>query len=212
MPKKIDVIQQRRVITDAAIAVINQTGLDGTRLRDVARAANVTTGAVTHYFDGKDAVLESTLEEIVRRTLARIETPVEPATAGDVTAFIGRACRYLPLDDEAKAEWRVWLAFWGRAIADERLRAIHHQYYRDIGDRMAGPLAALRATSPAPSRDAVRRCVDQVVAAIDGVGTRATLEPELWPPKRQKETLRGMLTPMLMAFADGTESRPETKQ
>lgn len=212
MPKKVDLDEQRRMITDAAIAVINRSGLDGARLRDVAQAANVTTGAVTHYFDGKDAVLECTLEEIVRRTLDRIATPVDPDSAGDVAAFVGRACRYLPLDDETRAEWRVWLAFWGRAIADERLRAIHRQYYRDIGDRMAVPLEALRSTPPVPTRDTVRRCVDQVVAAIDGVGTRATLEPELWPPKRQKEILRGMLTPMLKAFADGTGSRPETRQ
>jgi TetR/AcrR family transcriptional repressor of bet genes len=212
MPKRIDLNEQRRLITDAAISVINRAGLEGARLRDVAQAANVTTGAVTHYFDGKDAMLESTLAEIVRRTLARIETPVDPDTAGDVTAFVGRACRYLPLDDESRAEWRVWLAFWGRAIADERLSAIHRQYYREIGERMTGPLAALRPAPPAPTRDALRRCSDQVVAAIDGVGTRATLEPEHWPPKRQKETLRALLTPLLTVFADGTSTATEARR
>ena len=194
------------MITNAAIAVIDETGLDGARLRDVARAGNVTTGAVTHYFDGKDAVLEAALEEIVRRTLARIDTPIDPDMPGDVAAFTGRVCRYLPIDDDSRREWRVWLAFWGRAIADERLRAVHQGYYRAIVDRLAGHLQTLRnPASKAPVQTA-RACADAIMAAIDGVGTRATLEPDKWPPKRQRETLKSLLMPMLTQFSNGTDS------
>jgi len=194
------------MITNAAIAVIDETGLDGARLRDVARAGNVTTGAVTHYFDGKDAVLEAALEEIVRRTLARIDTPVDPETPGDVAAFIGRVCRYLPVDDDSRREWRVWLAFWGRAIADERLRAVHQDYYRAFVDRLAGHLQTLRNPAPKASTQMARACADAIMAAIDGVGTRATLDPEEWPPKRQHETLTSLLMPMLTEFSNGTDS------
>ncbi len=204
MPKKVNIAEQRRVIADAAISVINHAGMEGARLRDVAQAANVTTGAVTHYFDGKDAVLEGTLEEIVRRTLERIGKPVAPEAAGSVDAFIGRAGKYLPIDETSRAEWRVWLAFWGRAIADDRLRSIHRQHYNDISDRMVGPLSALHGPTPPPYQQA-RRCADAVIAAIDGIGTRATLETEQWPAKRQKETLRSLLRPILTEFAHGKD-------
>lgn len=205
MPKRVDIAAQRRMITNAAIAVITETGLDGARLRDVARAADVTTGAVMHYFDGKDAVLEASLEEIVRRTLERMETASEPNTFGDVSAFVGRVCSYLPTDEDSREEWRVWLAFWGRAIADERLRSVHRRYYSEIVDRLIEPLRSLRTASPKTSRQRVRRCADALIAAIDGVGTRATLEPELWPPKRQRETLAALLQPMLARFVNGTD-------
>lgn len=201
MPKQIDPQKQRQIIANAAILVINQTGLEGTRLRDVAQAANVTTGAVTHYFDGKTAVLTAALDEIVRRTLARMETPNAPGTPQTITAFIRRVCHYLPLDDEGREEWRVWLAFWGRAIADERLREVHQRHYAKITGKLIAPL---RSLSPAPSRPdtaATRQCADAVIAAIDGVGTRATLEPQSWPPQRQKDTLTTLLLPMLNAFA-----------
>ena len=194
------------MITNAAIAVIDETGLDGARLRDVARAGNVTTGAVTHYFDGKDAVLEAALEEIVRRTLARIDTPLDPETPGDAAAFIGRVCRYLPIDDDGRREWRVWLAFWGRAIADERLRTVHRDYYRAIVDRLAGHLQTLRNPASKASVRTASACADAIMAAIDGVGTRATLEPDKWPPKRQRETLTSLLMPMLTQFSNGTDS------
>ncbi|MFN9711886.1 MAG: TetR/AcrR family transcriptional regulator, partial [Alphaproteobacteria bacterium] len=69
MPKQVDAESQRLSIAEAAIRVIGDGGLENARLRDVARSAGVTTGAVTHYFDGKDAVLLAALDEMVRRIL-----------------------------------------------------------------------------------------------------------------------------------------------
>ena len=198
MPKQVDIAAQKQMIAEAAIRVITKSGLEGTRLRDVARAGNVTTGAVTHYFDGKEAVLEAALEEIVRRTLARIDVPAKPESRGDLPAFIRRVCRYLPLDDEGCGEWRVWLAFWGRAIADERLRAIHKEYYSAFVERIAGYLKALDGAPQ--DEQAARAMADALIAAIDGIGTRATLEPDDWPAKRQKDTLTALLTPLLENF------------
>ncbi len=206
MPRLIDVAAQRRVITDAAITVINETGLEGARLRDVARAANVTTGAVTHYFDGKNAVLEAALEEIVRRTLARMAAPRDPGARGDVAAFVRRVSAYLPIDEPSRQEWRVWLAFWGRAISDERLRDVHRNHYQAIVSRLVPSLQALQPVDQKPSPKRVRGYADAVIAAIDGVGTRATLESELWSPKRQRDTLAQLLEPMLAMFASSSHA------
>lgn len=205
MPKLVDVEQQRRAIAEAAIAVIGEVGLEGTRLRDVARAAQVTTGAVTHYFDSKDAVLEAALEEVVRRTLERQGRARTATGTVDIRSFIAGACTYLPLDAESRHEWRVWLAFWGRAIADDRLRAQHRAYYAAIVERLMEALPSIRKR-PVPAGPDLRRWADAVIAAIDGVGTRATLEPEQWPPERQKDTLASLLTPLLTDFARGAEA------
>jgi TetR/AcrR family transcriptional regulator, transcriptional repressor of bet genes len=200
MPKRVDLVQQRRAISSAAISVIDRTGLEGARLRDVARAASVTTGAVTHYFDSKDAVLEAALGEIVQRTLKRMESRRVASAPGDVEAFIRRVSAYLPIDEQSRKEWRVWMAFWGRAIADERLRTIHRNYYDEIIETVIGPLQLLRSGRPKLSRRRLRKYADASIAAIDGVSTRATLEPELWPVSRQRETVAELLRPMLGTF------------
>ncbi len=201
MPKKVDIDKQREKISHAAIQVINQNGLDSTRLRDVARTANVTTGAITHYFDSKDAVLEAALSEVVRRTIEGIDNEGRLQTPGAIGEFIERACFYLPTTAQTTTEWRVWLAFWGRAITDERLRAINRTYYEGFVNRMMKSLQALRKPigPAAPAKD-TRVCADAFLAAIDGIGTRATLEPEQWPITRQKETLTKLLTPLLNEF------------
>ncbi|MRH87723.1 TetR family transcriptional regulator [Nocardia sp. SYP-A9097] len=198
MPKQVDAVEQRRTIAAAAITVIGSAGIDGTRLRDVAAAANVTTGAVTHYFDGKDAVLEAALEEVVRRVLDR----PAPAGSGDIGDCIEVFASYLPLDAEGLGEWRVWLAFWARAIPDTRLRAVHRRYYAAIIERISDRLSAIAAPGAAPAE--LRACADAVLAAIDGVGCRAVLEADSWTGDRQRQALSRLLLPMLTTFAQGT--------
>lgn len=200
MPKLVDVEVQRRAIAAAAITVIGAVGVDGARLRDVARAAGVTTGAVTHYFDSKDAVLEAALGETVRRILARQDAAPHPDRPATVSSFIHTSANYLPLDEAGLREWRVWLAFWGRAITDERLRDLHRTFYGQFAEHLVAQLVSLRSTPP--TRLQTRRAADAVVAAIDGVGVRATLEPELWPARRQRDTLAGLLLPLLTAFTE----------
>ncbi|MGH7780088.1 MAG: TetR/AcrR family transcriptional regulator [Candidatus Binataceae bacterium] len=56
---------RRREIARAAIRMIDARGLDGVRLRDVARDTQATTGTVTHYFSSKEEVLVAALKEIV---------------------------------------------------------------------------------------------------------------------------------------------------
>ena len=135
MPKQVDAEAQRLSIAEAAIRVIGDGGLESARLRDVARSAGVTTGAVTHYFDGKDEVLLAALDEMVRRILEQ-QTSL-PADMPPGEAVFEMACDILPLDEPSRTEWRVWLAFWGGAMGDERLRARHRAYYVRIVDQLA---------------------------------------------------------------------------
>lgn len=193
------------MIACAAVDVIHDRGLERTRLRDVAKQAQVTTGAVTHYFDGKEAVLEAAMEEVVSRTVQRMAERPEKPRVPDVPRFVRGVCRFLPVSQSVLAEWRVWIAFWGRAIADPRLRAIHHRYYREIVERLSVSLNDLVDPAKRPT-SATRRQADALLAAVDGVGTRATLEIERWPVKRQRQTLTLMITPLLEAFVQGATS------
>jgi TetR/AcrR family transcriptional repressor of bet genes len=197
MPKLVDHDVQRQTIAAAAVDVIDAAGLEGARLRDVATAADLTTGAVTHYFDGKDALLAAAMDLIVERILEKQSEP----PLGDMDGLIDMAAQFLPLDAESKRDWRVWLAFWGRAIHDDALRAKHRAYYARMTEGLARDLAP-RGRRPGKTE---RMLADAIIAAIDGIGTRAALEPADWPPKRQRETLKLMLAPLfaeLLAHGD----------
>jgi TetR/AcrR family transcriptional repressor of bet genes len=193
MPKQVDHDLQRQTLAAAALGVIAEQGLEAARLRDVAARAGVTTGAVTHYFDGKDAMLEAALDEVVRQILDDQDAAwAKPPR--DLDDLIRSIADFLPLDAEGMQGWRIWLAFWGRAIVDERLRAKHRDYYAQIAAKLQ---RAVKALTPSVTGAQAREIADAIIAAVDGIGVRATLEPELWPARRQRAALKTLLEPML---------------
>ncbi len=105
MPKKIDHDARRRDIARAAISVIGEQGIDNTRLIDVARAANATTGTITHYFEDKDAVLLAALDHVSQNILAMLRTPEKPEDLVELTRLI------LPVDEANMRDRRVWMSF-----------------------------------------------------------------------------------------------------
>lgn len=183
-----------RAIASAAIDVIGEAGIENTRLRDVAKAAEVTTGAVTHYFDGKDALLEAALAEVVRRI-------VEAQRSADLSdGDTARAlAAFMPNTDERRRDWKVWFAFWGKAISDERLQRQHRAYYADVLANLAESVRRLQALGLIHSDAVPGEIADAIVATIDGLGVRATLEPDDWPAERQQRMLRVMIDPILRA-------------
>jgi len=195
MPKLGDHVSRRRTIAGAAVQVIGELGLDAARLVDVARVGLVTTGAVTHYFDSKDALLEAALLEVVTRILeSQAQTGEASLNSGEL---IDTIAAFLPLDQASLRDWRVWFAFSGRAVLNERLRSLHRQYYDEITRRLGQQLANLQARGQLAADADLGVLSDAIVAVIDGLGVRATLEPESWSPDRQKATLRLMLSPLL---------------
>ena len=106
---------------------------------------------LSHYFPDKDALLTAALESVSARLLQHIEatTPVDP---------VAQILAVLPLDAANHADWRVWLAFWGRAAFAAPLRAVHQRHYAEIEAALMRALGADR-----------NRCT-AVIAIIDGLG------------------------------------------
>jgi len=229
MPKIVDHDAQRARIVQAAVAVIGRGGLESARLRDIALEAGLTTGAVMHYFADKDAVLVAALESVVDATLARTRPRAtrapraqgragEPAAADDsarTDRLVRGLARALPLDEAGRAEWRAWFAFWSLAAHDARLRAVHARFYASFVDAVQEELVALRSTTlRAPTSydklaaEPTRVLADALVAAVDGIGVRATLEPAAWPAARQRSTLAALASPLLAQFLGADPDGP----
>ena len=182
MPKIVDHEERRRAIAAAAVDAIAKNGLSGVKLTDIARSAGVTTGSIAHYFPDKDAVLAAALEEVCAHLFLQAEDLKRPLRFEDFAAL-------LPTNETNRKEWKVWLAYWGRAPHAPVLAQIHRDYYAEIESGLA---TQFQATHADPTLAAAA-----IISAIDGVGTRATLEPELWPTARQEKLLASLIMPIL---------------
>lgn len=178
MPKRVDPAERRQAIAEAAVESIAADGLDGTKLTRIARRAGVTTGALTHYFEDKDEMLLAALEEVCRRLLARLD-------ADDGRPPLEQIADALPIGDQSQKEWRVWLAFWGRAAFVPQLARVHRSYYQQIEEALARAMGGDCEAAAA------------IIAAVDGIGARVSLEPELWPAERQRAVLSRLISPLL---------------
>lgn len=195
MPKKIDHDARRREIALAAVTVIGTNGIDNTRLVDVARAAHVTTGSITHYFEGKNAVLLAALDHVAQNILHIIRTQSGAITDRDT--LIELAGLALPTHEDGVRDWRVWLAFFGRAMGDPSLARVNNAYYDEFRDRIAQIIKKQQAAGHLSHDIDPALTTNSIITAVDGLGVRASIDPENWPAEKQKAQLRAMLHPLL---------------
>lgn len=63
-------IARRQQIIDAAYRCFVRKGLNQTTMRDIYEEAELSAGAVYHYFDSKDAIIEASFEFDYEHSLA----------------------------------------------------------------------------------------------------------------------------------------------
>ena len=169
MPKIVDHEERRAAFVLASWDVIAEEGLNAATLRRVASAAGVSTGALTHYFSDREALLVEALRSAHFAAGARMLQAVSaaPSSRAKLLAAVDEA---LPFDATRLREWRVWLAFWGEAVGNPRLRHENEQRvaeWSDIIEMLVAPLVAGGASAQAASAE--------LLSLIDGLGIRLAL-------------------------------------
>lgn len=156
-----------------------------------------TTGLVTHYYLDRAELVDAALQHARDQMADRFVRLPADTPLVDVLASI------LPIDDRVATSWRVWLSVRSGALADPELADFHRHMYDEWGAELRG---RLRPVVPA-STDAPRLewAVDHVMAVIDGIALRATLDRDAWPPDRQ----RSHLTAALATLTEIHPARPE---
>jgi TetR/AcrR family transcriptional regulator, transcriptional repressor of bet genes len=162
---------RRSQLVNAAVELIEDHGIAGTSVSLISAKAGLATGMVHHYFADKNALLEATLWELVRRLtrqiyvqLAEARTPTER-----VLAFVdGNLC---PASLTPRTV-SVWLSFWGQVPHNPRFARIHNIIARRTQAALARTLAECM-----PREEAVRHA-KVIVLFVDGLWLRAAIDPE----------------------------------
>jgi AcrR family transcriptional regulator len=120
-PTKKPVAERRNEILDVTCDVVMERGFGATRVQDVAKRLNVSTGLIHYHFDNKDALLSAAFDHAAQRDLRRLEREV--GTDGDAVARLLSVIRlYAP--ERAEAGWMLWIDAWGEALRNPILRQI----------------------------------------------------------------------------------------
>jgi AcrR family transcriptional regulator len=199
MPPKVGIreAERRAQVVRAARACIVASGYERVTMRDIAETAGVSTGTVVHYFNDKESVLEAALLDKITDTGIAFRA----ALAGAQTAWerLERLVEAsLPVTDEVRDEWRLWLTFWGEATRNERLRAVSERQHQRWTRFLARILRDGVAADEFALLDAEAIAI-QIAALIDGLAVQATLGNPAVPPARMRELCLGALRGLLPA-------------
>ena len=172
MPIQVDYDAQRDLVTALAAQVVAEEGVTALTFRRVADAAGTSTAIVSTYFTDKRDLLLSTLRTVATRTSVRFEAAME-ADAG----LRGCLEAWLPLDRERLDDWRVIIAFWGVAVADQELAAVQDGHVRRARGRVAQHLVGTDTAARA----------HQIVALTLGIALQAVFHQT--SARRQRQLL-----------------------
>ncbi|QNG20995.1 TetR/AcrR family transcriptional regulator [Rhodococcus triatomae] len=112
------------LLAAALFDVAAAAGLDNTSVREVAKKAGVSIGAVQHHFATKESMFAYALRAVVDRIHRRIATVHEADAEQALVAMLGQL---LPLDEDRAREAHVLAAFSVRAATTPSLATIRRQ-------------------------------------------------------------------------------------
>lgn len=123
---------RRQQIIDAAYRCFARKGFHQTSMRDIYAEAELSSGAVYHYFDGKDAIIRASFEFDYERSVALFEAAIgrdDPLQAlHDLLDFFFRG-----LESAAALNApRVNVQGWGEALVNPPLHEALQQVFARI--------------------------------------------------------------------------------
>lgn len=187
MPVFVDREERRRLVVTVASRLIAEAGLEAVTIRDVAVAAKCSTAIVSHYFHNKRELLFLTYNSSIDRANERCEAAMAAAD-GDLKAYIGEI---MPLTEEQVIEWKIWVAFWAKAISDPEIAEVQRScILRTRGNltRVMRELDARGLLVPdLDFEDEMRRLLTTLI----GMAVQVLFDPSDWPAERQHAMIDG---------------------
>ncbi len=196
MPKVVDIETKRAQFVTASLDVIASEGLTAATMRRIAAKAGVTTGAVTHYFPNREALLLESVRAAHYAAGARMQQAVQQhlSAADRLEAVVLQA---LPLDAVRMREWKVWAAFRGALLGASELWAANEAGYRNWRGYLEALLKPLCADA-----DSVRREASLLIALVDGIGLRlASMAATAQQLQAERDTMKGDVLAYLKGIA-----------
>jgi TetR/AcrR family transcriptional regulator, transcriptional repressor of bet genes len=185
---------RRQALIDATARCLAEKGVGGTSVRAICARAGVSSGLLTHYFDGVDALILATYGEVGAKVSAALDAAVE--AAGDDPHDRLRAClqaNFRPpvLDPDLLA---TWIAFWSLVKSEPKIAAVHAQVYGGSREQLE---ALLRDAAPALDPAQRRIAAISLTALVDGLWLELCLDRSTFSPEEAQRMVEEAMQRLL---------------
>lgn len=198
MPAIVDHDKRREQVASVAYDLVAEMGIEAVTFRQVAGAAGSSTAIVSNYFENKGHLLHEVYRIANRRVMDRLQAAFEQDE--DLVDCLSVV---LPVTEENRRAWHVWLAFWGRAHCDE---AFSTETARNAGESLSlyCRMLARRYGLDENAHDLrIERLARQLISTVGGVALQSVLAPDDWPLARLREIIAKEIAMLDTDFAQG---------
>ncbi len=183
---------KRKELLRAGIKVIADLGYAGASLRKVAKEAGHTTGAITYYFEDKEAMVRAIIEHMFDEFDEMLEL------GDEVADMRKRYQRWIELNSDSDA-WLASFQLLARARHEPAFAAIYQQRYQNYRDRLAEIIVKQQAAGVVRDDIPADMLADNLSAIGDGWMMLLPIEPERFAPKRVEaliDSITALLAPI----------------
>ena len=155
-------------------------------MRDLAREAGYTNGALSHYFSGKNEILRAAFEYVFDATNARIQRSAGQRRG--LTA-LRRLCReVMPQTEETLSEARIAVSLWQRALNDPYMASVNTRALETWRAQMIGYLRQARDDGEIGGVNETL-LANLLMTTMVGLQVTGVLDPEAATPAAQEEMI-----------------------
>lgn len=185
MPKIVDHEKRRNQIAEAAWRVVLERGMEGATVRNIAKEAQISLGALRHYFSSQDELLVYTMKLVKEQATARInEIASQDLPPKEVIQNI--LFEIVPITKDKMAEMEVWFSFIAYARHQEDVLDVHNDGIYIGMQKLIDYLAHSNLLRKGLN---IELETERLYALIDGISLHAMLEPKRVNEERIKDTI-----------------------
>jgi len=164
---------RRRQLIQATLEAIDEAGLADATIARIAKRAGVSTGIISHYFAGKDGLLEATMRHVQSDLgTAVLERRAALGNASPEAHLHAIIDGNFDRSQTSQSVMKTWLAFWASSMHHPPLQRLQR-----VNDRRLYSNLSSQFRRVLPKREA-RNAARGLAALIDGLWLRGALAPE----------------------------------
>lgn len=165
---------RRQALINATALCLAEKGVGGTTVRAICGRAGVSSGLLTHYFEGVDALILATYRDVglrVSRAMDQAVAAAGPKPRDRLRALLMANFQPPVLDPDLLA---TWICFWSLVKSSGEIAAAHAEIYAASRAQME---ALLHEAAPLLERAEVRLAAISLTALVDGLWLELCLDP-----------------------------------
>ncbi|MGM7723930.1 TetR/AcrR family transcriptional regulator [Metabacillus sp. Hm71] len=173
MPKIVDHEWRKKLIAEASWRVILERGMEGATVRNIAKEAGLSLGALRHYFSTQDELLIFAMNLVIERVTERINK-IAVQELPPKEKILKIILEMVPTNDESMAEMEVWFAFTAYARHKKGFDA-HHDGLLTGMHRLIDSMEQYQLLKENVDKSIE---VERLYALVDGIALHAMLDPK----------------------------------